>query len=408
MLTKCQNCGRRVFGQGLRDKLGIFCSQVCRNNVAHPGFCNACVAASTPVPAGSNATVNGIGITFCGRGDPCRVCGSVVQTQWFCFLLVPLVPLGRFRVKYVAPKRYLSRMVREKSDWKEIAENLKKAGWTWGCTERVDSNGQTIFVADAHREGKRYVVRGDNKAAAFVELQNQVRAACPSESFPSPGRSASKLPRNYPAAARILGALTGIVVIGLIGLAAWDDFSRRNRPHESQPEITKAIPVQPNELEVRKAMAAERYPWKTNIITTIFWIGEDLGKARAPRVTSAWDANWVTNYGGYDNPDPRARRNYIPIAFVPRQNPFYCSLPYNDVNDDGRFKPEASLVIPWFKRAYSGEGQSVCRHRWLAIRKGNRICCAEWEDCGPFRTDDFQYTSLETNGQRRTPSMAQA
>ena len=30
------------------------------------------------------------------------------------------------------------------------------------------------------------------------------------------------------------------------------------------------------------------------------------------------------NYGGYDTPDPSARRNYIPVRFVPRQNPFYC------------------------------------------------------------------------------------
>jgi hypothetical protein len=48
-------------------------------------------------------------------------------------------------------------------------------------------------------------------------------------------------------------------------------------------------------------------------------------------------------------------------------------------------------VIPWFKQSYTGPGQSVCRHRWIAIRKGNRLCYAQWEDCGPFRTDHFQY-----------------
>ncbi|MGZ4967710.1 MAG: hypothetical protein ACXV97_11075, partial [Chthoniobacterales bacterium] len=34
---------------------------------------------------------------------------------------------------------------------------------------------------------------------------------------------------------------------------------------------------------------------------------------------------------------------------------------------------------------------SVCKDRWIAIRKGNRVCYAQWEDCGPFRTDHFQY-----------------
>src|SRR5207245_9186241 len=84
------------------------------------------------------------------------------------------------------------------------------------------------------------------------------------------------------------------------------------------------------------------------------------------------------------------RRNYIPISFVPRQNPFYCALPYNDVTH-GQFKPEAPLVIPWFKQTYMGQGQSVCWHRWIAIRKGNRVAYAQWEDAGPFRTDHWQY-----------------
>ena len=37
--------------------------------------------------------------------------------------------------------------------------------------------------------------------------------------------------------------------------------------------------------------------------------------------------------------------------FVPRQNPFYIALPYNDVSH-GQFKPEAPLVVPWFGRPW--------------------------------------------------------
>jgi hypothetical protein len=134
-----------------------------------------------------------------------------------------------------------------------------------------------------------------------------------------------------------------------------------------------------------------RFAWKTNIVTTVFWVGEQAGGNNpVPNFKSCWDANWTSTYGGFDNPDPSARRNYIPVSFVPRQNPFYCALPYNDVTH-GQFKPEAPLVIPWFKQAYTGPGQSVCQHRWIAIRKGNRTCYVQWEDCGPFRTDHFQY-----------------
>ena len=57
-----------------------------------------------------------------------------------------------------------------------IADNLSKAGWSWGCVATVDSNGQTIFVADAHRDnGKRFIVTADKKLRAFLELQRVTR-----------------------------------------------------------------------------------------------------------------------------------------------------------------------------------------------------------------------------------------
>ena len=126
MFAKCQNCRRSVLGSGVRDKLGIFCSAACRDNVAHPRFCDACIDASTPIPTGSNLTVNGIGSTFHGSSNRCNICGSEVRTQCFCFLSIPLVPLGKFRVKYVARNQYLSRMLRKPSECKEIAESLKR------------------------------------------------------------------------------------------------------------------------------------------------------------------------------------------------------------------------------------------------------------------------------------------
>jgi hypothetical protein len=39
----------------------------------------------------------------------------------------------------------------------------------------IDSNGRTIWIADAHRDdGKRFVVRADELLTAFVELERQV------------------------------------------------------------------------------------------------------------------------------------------------------------------------------------------------------------------------------------------
>jgi hypothetical protein len=65
--------------------------------------------------------------------------------------------------------------VREKY-WEIIADNISKAGWSWGCVSGVDSNGQTMFTVDAHRDGKRFVVRADEKLTAFLELECAVRA----------------------------------------------------------------------------------------------------------------------------------------------------------------------------------------------------------------------------------------
>jgi hypothetical protein len=60
--------------------------------------------------------------------------------------------------------------------WEVIADNLSKAGWSWGCVLTVDFNGQTIFVADAHRgDGKRFIVTADEKLRAFLELQRVTR-----------------------------------------------------------------------------------------------------------------------------------------------------------------------------------------------------------------------------------------
>jgi hypothetical protein len=133
----------------------------------------------------------------------------------------------------------------------------------------------------------------------------------------------------------------------------------------------------------------QRFAWKNGIVTTTFWVGEDAAKNNpVPNHASSWDGKWAQNFGGTDDPDNRAE--YLPAKFVPRQNPFYVALPYNDITRSGH-KPEASKVIPWFKEAFVKNGRSVLKGRWIAIRFKNKIAYAQWEDCGPFRTDHWQY-----------------
>ena len=47
-----------------------------------------------------------------------------------------------------------------------------------GLVSAVDSNGRTIWIADAHRDdGKRFVVHADEKLTAFLELESVIRAS---------------------------------------------------------------------------------------------------------------------------------------------------------------------------------------------------------------------------------------
>jgi hypothetical protein len=47
----------------------------------------------------------------------------------------------------------------------------------WLGFSRADSEGRTICIADAHRDdGKRFVVRADEKLTAFLELESAIRA----------------------------------------------------------------------------------------------------------------------------------------------------------------------------------------------------------------------------------------
>jgi hypothetical protein len=40
-------------------------------------------------------------------------------------------------------------------DWEIIADNLSKVDWSWGCVSAIDSNGRTIWVADAQRQATK-------------------------------------------------------------------------------------------------------------------------------------------------------------------------------------------------------------------------------------------------------------
>jgi hypothetical protein len=95
--------------------------------------------------------------------------------------------IGDKRVKILKPENFIdyaslpekareviSSAVRQSSVSSRLmrTKNLSKAGWSWGCVSALHSRGRMIVVADAHHgDGKRLVVRADEKLTAFLELE---------------------------------------------------------------------------------------------------------------------------------------------------------------------------------------------------------------------------------------------
>lgn len=179
------------------------------------------------------------------------------------------------------------------------------------------------------------------------------------------------------------------------GSAARTTGSSTTSKGASTPQSTYK---EPPSLKTGQTPGPGVYGWRTNVTATVFWIGErPTANNPTPNHKSSWDTAWRENYGGFDDPNPENRViNFVlgefrPKEFMPRLNPFYVALPYNDCVSSLMHKPEASRVVPWFQKEFVRPGLSVCKGKWVQIFYKGKYCFAQWEDCGPFTTDDWGY-----------------
>lgn len=134
----------------------------------------------------------------------------------------------------------------------------------------------------------------------------------------------------------------------------------------------------------------EKYPIHRNITATIFWIGEPQGGGSSENnALSAWDDAWQEHYGGVD--DPFNRNGYHPASFIPKENPFYLDLPYNDFDNDGKRKTNASELIPWANEKEWGRDESMLKNRWVKLTHKGNVCYGQIQDAGPYEYDDHAY-----------------
>ncbi|MFI5615180.1 hypothetical protein [Amycolatopsis sp. NPDC051903] len=148
------------------------------------------------------------------------------------------------------------------------------------------------------------------------------------------------------------------------------------------------------------------YPWHTGIVATTFWVGEvfDPNAEDGSQVRSAYDDRWLEHYGGCDGAvvagncetERRTAANgFFPIRLVPRENPFYLDLPFDDVGNEAAHRQRAQ-VVPWARDEYysariSDRTFSLLKNRWVRIRNGGRICYGQIQDAGPGEYDDARY-----------------
>ena len=144
------------------------------------------------------------------------------------------------------------------------------------------------------------------------------------------------------------------------------------------------------------------YPWHTGVVATTFWVGEifDPTAEDGSQVMSTYDSRWLEHYGGCDGivsagvceTEPRtADTAYFPRHMTPRENPFYLSLPFDDINNGAAFALRTS-VIPWADPARAADPSvSFMKNRWVKLRFGERVCFGQVQDAGPGEYNDATY-----------------
>lgn len=145
-----------------------------------------------------------------------------------------------------------------------------------------------------------------------------------------------------------------------------------------------------NYLKNQKLLTVSPYPPHNNISATYFWVGEPASADNEyiNNLNSAWDDQWVQDFGGVD--DPTKRDAFLPSGFQPHENPFYLALPYDDFQYNGTRNPDANATY-WYNEKSWPLNESMVKNRWVMITHGDRTAYAQWEDAGPFQYDDIKY-----------------
>ncbi len=181
-------------------------------------------------------------------------------------------------------------------------------------------------------------------------------------------------------------SFTTLVISGLLAAAGSLYFFTH-----SQSTITTTTP-EPSVTAQQQSttIVPAKYPPHQNITATVFWVGEgaDSSNDFIHNRSSAWMSDWVTAYGGID--DPNNRCGYLPCDFTPNENSFYFALPFGDNTETGRKSAKELQIIPWYDEKIP-ENASLLKNRWIKVAHNDKTAYGQWEDVGPFSENDGAY-----------------
>jgi len=108
-------------------------------------------------------------------------------------------------------------------------------------------------------------------------------------------------------AAALLSSITSLFAHGTVTKAepTKTKLSKKSEKKSAESRVgIDSLVFAPNHLRSAPPSPGERYPWKRQIVTTVFWIGETPTENNpVPNKSSSWDKNWSKRYGGFDDPN---------------------------------------------------------------------------------------------------------
>src|SRR5260370_7608853 len=93
------------------------------------------------------------------------------------------------------------------------------------------------------------------------------------------------------------------------------------KSEESRVRV-ESLAFTPSHLRSARPSPGEPYPWKRQIVTTVFWIGEKPSENNpVPHRSSSLDKEWSKTSGGSDHTNPPHPQHHPPLQFPPPHTP---------------------------------------------------------------------------------------